>query len=132
MRLATLDERFKAFLVDYLLWGTVSTVTIIAIDKTIGEMASKVATVTFCLVLNFRDLGGRGVGKRICGLQVVRGNNWGKSPNPFALFIRSFFLWLWFVDWPFLLFTEEKQRLGDKVVGSVVIKLEDRTGPTNS
>jgi uncharacterized RDD family membrane protein YckC len=132
MNIATIDERFKAWLLDYIAWSALSIIIIIPIWLIGNKTIITTAVLIVCILFFFKDFKGNSIGKKICNLKIVYENDINKSPNILLLFIRNIVFMIWFIDLPYLFFIgKNNQRFGDKLIKSIVIKENISNKTTN-
>lgn len=123
MRKATLDERFKAFFFDWIIWGAITTGTffIAAILVQDRILATKIV-LPFAFWILFKDLNGNGFGKRRYNLEIRYKSNNKICKNPIILIIRNITILLWIIDLIMLFFESESRRLGEMFTDTYVVK----------
>lgn len=124
MRKANLDERFKAFMIDWLFWGVVALLIYFIVQLLTKDMKIIAPIVfPFAFWLWFKDLAGKGFGKTQMKLRIVNASSGEIITNPLLLMIRNMTIMLWFIDIPMLFIDGESRRLGEKITNTKVIKL---------
>jgi uncharacterized RDD family membrane protein YckC len=119
--LASLDERFLAHLIDLFIYIGILSLSIF-VSLSFFRIGFFLAILAI-LYLLFSDAfkGGQSIGKRLMEIQVVDATS-RKPCTAFKSLIRNLSLtFLGMFDWGFI-FSEKRQRLGDKLANTIVIK----------
>jgi uncharacterized RDD family membrane protein YckC len=120
---ATLDERFKAFMIDWAVWSVIGLVTFLVANLITQDTRIMFISVSpFCFWLLFKDLAGNGVGKKRMNLSIINISTGVLVNNPFTLLIRNVTITLWVIDLPMLFFSNDGRRLGEKITNTRVIR----------
>lgn len=129
-------RRIAAFIIDhFLMTFLIVSVVFIALGQTfMGENdPSKMVTIImfvmipgFILYFSKDSLKGISVGKWIMGIMVRDENDQNEIPSFGRLFLRNLFITIWPVEFVVLATNDQKERLGDKVAKTVVVKNPDR------
>lgn len=129
-------RRIAAFIIDhFLMTFSIVSVVFIALGQTfMGENdPSKMVTIImfvmipgFILYFSKDSLKGISVGKWIMGIMVRDENDQNEIPSFGRLFLRNLFITIWPIEFVVLATNDQKERLGDKVAKTVVVKNPDR------
>lgn len=122
-KLATLGARLAAQVIDGFVAFAMLLLILVILDPASGHGSSLLALVPFLGYLWLADALPRGqsIGKRFLGISVVTADT-NRSCSVIQSFIRNFPLTvLGFFDWVFI-FGNARQRLGDKLARTIVIK----------
>ena len=119
---ATLNERFKAFLIDNIFWYCLATILLLIFKHFEIDYDTTIIFLSplSCWIL-FKDLNGRGIGKWYMRLRIIKNAEPYKSPNMFVLILRNFTL-IFGIDFYLLLFGKEGKRLGEKWTNTIVVR----------
>jgi len=126
--LASFGNRFLGQFIDGLIpvlviAGIAVIFAITGVTETLALVAGLLAIGFWFFYLLFADgLGeGQSFGKRIVKTRVIDMKT-GEPCTFWQSFLRNVFSILGIIDWIFLFFDEKRQRLGDKVAGTVVVE----------
>lgn len=123
MKRANLDERFKAFMIDWAFWGILGLIVFFIVQLfTKDTSIITIFVIPFAFWLWFKDLAGNGIGKRRKNLSIINVSTGKHVKNPFILIIRNMTITLWIIDLPLLFFDKESRRFGEKITNTKVIR----------
>ncbi len=126
MKNATLADRFKAFMIDWVFWIIITLGIYFTLQLfTNNTVILKSLLFPFSFWILFKDLVGNGIGKSQVKLQVIYTATHKKVINPFVLIIRNLTIILWFIDIPMLFFGSDNKRLGEKITNTKVVKISN-------
>lgn len=120
----TVAERIAIIFLDYLFLIVLSTpIVFIAAGLEEGDISPLVMGITMAIFLLKDLLGGQSLAKSTRGMRVVDINT-GRRPRAFQLVFRNALLAIWIFDLMLLLINSSR-RLGDILVGTQVVKIEE-------
>ncbi|MBU1087767.1 MAG: RDD family protein [Candidatus Omnitrophica bacterium] len=122
--------RVFAGLVDYVfLYSLAGFFLFFILNKTLelpaGEIGMKILTLfpVISLVYCFKDsIYGISPGKYVVGIAVRTKDDFEKTPSLFLLFLRNISLIVWPLEILVLMFSKKKQRLGDLLAKTIVVR----------
>jgi uncharacterized RDD family membrane protein YckC len=122
--------RVFAGLVDYVLFFALASLALFFIlNKTLNQTHTEIIRKIFAafpiifLLYCFKDsIFGISPGKYVVGIAVRKSADFEQTPNIFLLFLRNISLIIWPVEILVLILSKQKQRLGDMIVKTIVIR----------
>ncbi|MDM5329966.1 RDD family protein [Neobacillus sp. CF12] len=126
--LASRKSRVLAYMIDYAVLGVVSVplmmLMIMAEENEANAPIFLLFLVLFLLYALKDAAKGQSVGKRLLGIGVRKQENYAEIPSISKLVFRNLTQILGFIEFIVLAVNKDKQRLGDKLAKTVVVKLE--------
>ncbi|WP_158602136.1 RDD family protein [Cohnella endophytica] len=126
-------RRVCAFLIDHVIFTIVVVMIFFVIlgqdNLDISAMPIKMIILlaaAFILYCSKDIINGRSIGKRVFGLAVRDDNN--NVPKASKLFIRNLFTFLWPVELIVILVSQQKKKIGDRLVHTNVIVIRKNKG----
>jgi uncharacterized RDD family membrane protein YckC len=128
---ASRSSRIFAFIIDHFVLTLVTVFPLIFIMmKEELQMGSKLAIIGIWIFLVlilyiFKDtFKGQSIGKRLIGIAVRDEHKKGVVPSVRRLILRNALLVIWPIEFIVLAADEKKQRLGDRISNTVVVKVK--------
>ncbi|MDP4175924.1 MAG: RDD family protein [Bacteroidota bacterium] len=121
-------DRLYALLIDYCIIFILPMAVLIVFNQELNFKLMNTVSQICLLILLFKDVFGRSIGKKIIGLTIVNKLDYTKKVNPFITIIRNFFLIFGILETLVILFTGEK-RIADMVTNSIVVKIYKEVPP---
>lgn len=125
-RISYIGERLVAAIIDDFLFTIIMVLAIMgfALINQHGEIVVLIVFLVIMILFLLKDLiKGRSIGKLIMGIAVRSFEDPTRIPEKWRLIIRNLFLLMWPVDLFVMFFNHQGQRLGDKIAGTIVIKV---------
>lgn len=130
--IASRKSRIFAFMIDYIILSAIFgmlNIKFIINPETETELLLFlffVGMAIFLLIFSFKDaFKGRSIGKWIIGIGVREKGNLNEIPSIPKLFLRNLILPLGFIEFLVLALNKDKQRIGDRLANTVVIKTKE-------
>ncbi|MBU1043210.1 MAG: RDD family protein [Candidatus Omnitrophica bacterium] len=125
--------RVFAGLIDYIFLYSIAVFSLLFIfNRTLGqtpsEVGMKILTLFPLIFLGycFKDcIYGISPGKYVVGIAVRDKDDFEKTPNFFLLFLRNITLIVWPIEILVLMFSKKKQRWGDLLAKTIVVRNHD-------
>ena len=96
------------------------------LEENISDIINAIYVVIFGF--HFKDVvKGHSLGKYLLGIAVRDHNDASVKPPAIKLFIRNLFTLLWFIEIPALVFSKEKTKIGDKITGTDVFRIQKKS-----
>jgi len=126
-RVSYIGERLFSFLIDYLIILILAGV-FFGLLLQVNEGLSWISFIILGILILLKDiLGGQSIGKRILKIAVREEVDFQKEPKKRKLILRNITTFIWFFDLIYILFNKNNQKIGDKLAGTVVVKLVEGT-----
>lgn len=124
-----IGERLLSFFIDYGIFTLVSITALVCFLISSSDQGRITGIIVFSLlvppILSLKDIaGGRSLGKRALSLGVRDQENPNTIPSKFRLVLRNLTLIFWPVEIFTLLLNPSKQRLGEILTKTIVVKLQ--------
>ena len=130
--IASRKRRIFAFTVDHIMFCALAGFAGLAamgqnIESHTQESFGRMMYVVVLMFLAYfmKDcIGGASPGKRLMGLRVRDESNHQITPKFWSLFVRNLFIAIWPVEFIVLATSKDKQRIGDRIAKTIVIRDE--------
>jgi uncharacterized RDD family membrane protein YckC len=131
--IASRKSRIFAFIIDYAILNFVA-LALIALIIIAGEKENDALMfsssfggfILLFLIFGFKDtFKGQSIGKRLIGIAVRKQENQNETPSVLKLFLRNLTHVLGWIEFIVLAVDKDKQRLGDKLAKTVVVKTKE-------
>jgi len=136
IRTTRVGERIVSFLIDHFIFTAVFVAMIMTslISKNQFANIFGLALVFFVpIVYGFKDIvDGRSIGKRAFSIGIRKSSNPDELPEKWRLFVRNLTLFIWPVEFLVMSFSQNGERLGDLLAGTIVVKLDNIPEDENS
>jgi uncharacterized RDD family membrane protein YckC len=127
--IASRKSRVVAYMIDYAVLGVVSVplmmLMIMAEENEANAPIFLLFLVLFMLFALKDAIKGQSVGKRLLGIGVRKQEHYSEIPSISKVFLRNLTQVLGFIEFIVLAVNQDKQRLGDKLAKTVVVKTRE-------
>ena len=127
LRVSFIGERLFSFFIDYLIIFILTGVSFGLLVQ-VNEGVSWISLAIWGILFLLKDiLSGQSIGKRIFKIAVRREIDLQKEPEKRKLILRNITTFIGLFDFIYMLFNKDNQKIGDKLAGTVVVKLIEDT-----
>lgn len=132
--IASRKSRVFAYIIDYVILNFVVLAPLIMLMVMAGEKGNNGlmffsifgGIILFFLIYGFKDaIKGQSIGKRLLGIAVREKENHNAIPSVSKLFLRNLTQVLGIIEFIVLAVNKDKQRLGDQLAKTVVVKTKE-------
>jgi uncharacterized RDD family membrane protein YckC len=125
-KLASIEERIAAYVIDVsvlilIVLALTSIISVITIRK-LTILQNGLIGIGLNLLFIFRDIYGKGPGKSIMKIRIIRIDKNDGAPSPIQLLLRYFALCIWPIDVWIYMKTSFQYRWGDQISKTRVVR----------